>query len=222
MRNWYYFNWLCGDHIVEQHIHNLDVINWLMNDYPVRANGMGGRQVRVGDDTGQIFDHHAVEYTFENGHTMQSQCRHIRDCWNNVSEHVHGAKGYANISGGKIYDTDGKLIFESKGSRGGHQQEHHDLFADLQNGVLPNEAEYGAKSTMTAIFGRLATYSGKSIKWDDAINSEISLCDVDALTGMDNEAPVKPDANGDYPIPVPGKGAAEVCEWLDRNRRRNR
>ena len=216
MKNWYYFNWLCGDHIVEQHIHNLDVANWLMNDYPVKAQGMGGREVRTGLDTGQIFDHHAVEFTYANGHRLLSHCRHIRECWNSVSEHTHGAKGYADISGGRIFDNTGKEIFkckEGKGQRGGHQQEHHDLFADLRNGVVPNEAEYGAKSTMTSILGRLATYSGKELNWDDAINSDISLCDVDALTGMNDQAPVQPDGDSNYPCPVPGKGAKDVIDW---------
>lgn len=214
MMNWYYFNWLCGDHIVEQHIHNLDVANWLMDDYPEYAQGMGGRQVRVGVDTGQIFDHHTVEFVYPNGHRCLSQCRHQPECWGSVSEHVHGTKGYADISGGKIYNAKGEEIFKSKGSRGGHQQEHHDLFADIRNGVIPNEAEYGAKSTMTSIFGRMATYSGKMIKWSDAIESNLSLCDVDALADMNSEAPIKPDADGNYPVPVPGRGASEVCDWL--------
>lgn len=216
MKNWYYFNWLCGDHIVEQHIHNLDVANWLMNDYPVKAQGMGGRQVRTGKDNGQIFDHHAVEFTYANGHRLLSHCRHIPQTWGSVSEHTHGSKGYANIGGGVIYDNNGKELFRAKngpGQRGGHQQEHHDLFADLRNGVLPNEAEYGAKSTMTAIFGRLATYTGKELTWDDAINSNVSLCDVDALKNMNDEAPVQPDADGRYPIPVPGAGFKDVIDW---------
>ena len=204
MRNWYYFNWLCGDHINEQHIHNLDVINWLKNGFPVDAQGQGGREVRTGKDNGQIFDHHMVEYTYADGSKMLSCCRHIRGCWNSVSEHCHGTKGSANIGGGKIYDTAGETIFRSKGARGGHQQEHHDLFADLRAGKRPNEAEYGAKSTFTAILGRMATYSGQSIKWDDAINSKIVLADVDSMTSMKDEAPVKPDENGDYAIPVPG------------------
>ncbi len=216
MRNWYYFNWICGDHIVEQHIHNLDVGNWLMNDFPEKANGMGGRLVRTGKDTGQIFDHHAVEFTYANGHKMISQCRHMKECWNSVSEWVHGSKGWADISGGRIYDADGKEIFKCKegpGQRGGHQQEHHDLFADLRNGVIPNEAEYGAKSTMTSILGRLATYTGKELMWDDAINSDVKLADVDSFRSMQDEAPVKPNANGDYPVPVPGTGASDVIDW---------
>merc|ERR1712096_582199 len=78
MRNWYYYNWLCGDHICEQHIHNLDVGNWLKDDFPVKANGMGGRQVRTDKRYGEIFDHHAVEFEYADGARMFSQCRHIR------------------------------------------------------------------------------------------------------------------------------------------------
>jgi myo-inositol 2-dehydrogenase/D-chiro-inositol 1-dehydrogenase len=205
MRNWYYFNWLCGDHIVEQHIHNIDVINWLMDGYPVSAQGMGGRQVRTGDEYGQIFDHHFVEFTYANGAKMYSQCRHIKGCWNSVSEHCQGTKGRADISGAKIYDPSDTMIFQSKGTRGGHQQEHHDLFAVLRKGERPNEGDYGAYSTMTAIFGRMATYSGQMLKWDDALNSEIALADFDSLTSFDDQAPVQPLDDGSYPIPVPGK-----------------
>lgn len=213
MRNWYYFNWLCGDHIVEQHIHNLDVINWLMDDFPVSAQGQGGRLVRNYQDTGQIFDHHMVEFTYKNGHKMISQCRHIPECWNNVSEHVHGSNGHANISAAKIFDADGKQIFHSNAGRGGHQQEHHDLFADIRNGIIPNEGEYGAKSSMTSILGRLATYTGKHLNWEDAINSEISLGDVDQLKTMKDEPPVKPLANGRYPVPIPGAKYKDVIDW---------
>jgi hypothetical protein len=133
-----------------------------------------------------------------------SQCRHIRNCWNSVSEYVHGSKGRADISGGKIYDVQGQQIWRSQGARGGHQQEHHDLFADLRAGKLPNEGEYGAKSTMTSIFGRMATYSGQMIQWKDAIESNISLADVDKYTSLQDAAPVTPDEFMYYGIPVPG------------------
>ncbi len=208
MRNWYYFTWLCGDHIDEQHIHNLDVGNWLKNGYPVEANGMGGRQVRTGLDNGQIYDHHFVEFTYADGSKMFSQCRHIPGCWNAVSEHAHGSKGTADISGGKIYDQEGKLTWNTNGSRGGHQQEHHDLFAALRRGDRPNEAEYGAKSTMTAILGRMATYSGQKVTWESAINSDLMLANVDELTSYDDTAPVLPDDAGAYEVATPGKTKA--------------
>ncbi len=210
MRNWYYFNWLCGDHIDEQHIHNIDVCNWLKDAYPVTAQGSGGREVRDGKDFGQIFDHHFVEFTYDDGTKMFSQCRHIKDCWRSVSEHAHGSEGTCNISAGRIFDKDGEEIFRSRGSRGGHQQEHHDLFADLAAGRIPNEGDYGALSSMTSIFGRMATYTGKQIKWDDALNSDLSLADTDSLTSLDIEAPVQPDMEGRYPIPVPGQSWDDV------------
>jgi predicted dehydrogenase len=212
MRNWYYFNWICGDHIVEQHIHNLDVINWVMNGYPVRGQGQGGCQVRKGKDYGETFDHHFIEFTYANGATMLSQCRHIPNCWNSVSEHVHGTKGYADISGSKIYDLSGKMLHnfarlgsDGKGGGGsGHQYEHVDLFRDLRSGKTPNEGEYGALSTMTSIMGRMCTYSGAQLTWEEAINSNIVISPVEKLTSFNDEAFVKPDADGFYALPVPG------------------
>jgi predicted dehydrogenase len=205
MRNWYYFNWLCGDHINEQHIHNLDVINWLKNGAPVEANGMGGREVRRGKDHGQIFDHHFVEFTYADNSKMFSQCRHIPNTWSNVSEHAHGTKGHADISGGRLYGPDGKPIWSTNAERDGHQVEHHHLFADLREGKIPAEGEYGAMSTMTAILGRMATYSGKVIKMKDALASNLALADFASLKNLNSEAPLKPDENGNYPVPVPGQ-----------------
>ena len=206
MRNWYYFNWLCGDHIVEQHIHNLDVINWLKNAYPKTANGMGGCQVRKGKDYGETFDHHMVEFTYGDGTVMSSQCRHIPGCWNSVAEHVHGTKGYADVSGTKIYDPKGNVLYNyGRGGGDGHQQEHHDLFADLRAGRIPNEGEAGALSTMTAIFGRMATYSGQVLDWDKCLNSQIVTSPVDKFTSMQDEPPTKPNADGLYNVPMPGQ-----------------
>lgn len=207
MRNWYYFNWLCGDHITEQHIHNLDVINWLKNGYPVSAQGQGGRQVRTGIDHGEIYDHHMIEFTYADGSKMLSQCRHIPNTWSSVSEHAHGSKGTCDIGGGRITDNNGQQVWSFKPDRkwpNGWQQEHHDLFADIRNGERPNEGEYGALSTMTSIFGRMASYSGKMIKWEDALKSELVISPVDTFTGYDDTPPVTPDADGRYAIPMPG------------------
>lgn len=208
MQNWYYFNWLCGDHIVEQHIHNIDVINWIKDAYPVSAQGMGGREFRTGVDHGQIFDHHFVEYAYEDGSQLFSQCRHIPDCWSSVSESLQGTKGRAFFDGktAELTDNAGKPLWKfGRGGRGGHQQEHHDLFAQLRAGKIPNEGDYGAMSTMTAILGRMATYSGKHIKMQDALASEIVIAPVDEFHSYDDTPPVTPDKNGHYPVPVPGK-----------------
>ncbi len=205
MRNWYYFNWLCGDHITEQHIHNLDVINWLKDGFPVKAQGQGGRQVRTGIDNGEIFDHHMIEYTYGDGSKMLSCCRHIKNTWSSVSEHAHGTKGTCNIGAARILDADGNRIYSyGKGGAGGHQQEHHDLFADIRKGIIPNEGEYGAYSSMTSILGRMATYSGQEISWDDALNSQKVVSPVDKFTSMDDIPPTVPDEDGRYTIPMPG------------------
>ena len=207
MRNWYYFVWLCGDHIVEQHIHNIDVANWIKNGPPVRARGMGGRQVRVEKEYGEIFDHHAVEFFYADGSTAYSQCRHIRGCWSSVSEAAIGAKGTSDVSGNSIkYLGGGAWKYKSAKRVDPYQQEHDDLFNAIRKDLPYNEAKRGAESTMTAIFGRMATYSGHEIQWDDALNSKVvySPDDYDHLTfaSMPKSAA---NADGFYPVPVPGK-----------------
>ncbi|NND95715.1 MAG: Gfo/Idh/MocA family oxidoreductase [Pirellulaceae bacterium] len=207
LRNWYYFNWLCGDLISEQHIHNLDVINWLLDSHPIEAQGQGGREIRRGVEHGQIFDHHMIEYSYAGGVRMLSQCRQMPGCWNQVGEHIHGTNGSADISAAKIYDRGGKLIWKSdaEDTKGkGWQQEQHDLFAALRRGDKPNETQHAANSTMTAILGRLATYSGKIVRWDDAITSDVQLAAIDSLHTLDCTPPVSPSSDGHYPAPVPG------------------
>ncbi|MFK7982688.1 MAG: Gfo/Idh/MocA family protein [Saprospiraceae bacterium] len=204
MRNWYYFNWLCGDHITEQHIHNLDVGNWVKQAYPVRASGMGGREVRNGKDHGEIFDHHFVEFEYADGSIMSSQCRHIKGCQNRVSEAFHGTNGSAPKPG-VIKTRSGYTIMNhnDKKDKNPYQVEHDLLFAAVAKGEYKYaDAENGAKATMTSILGRMATYSGQTIKWDDAINSKIDL--APAKYDWNANPQVMPDANGMYPIPVPG------------------
>ncbi len=205
MRNWYYFNWLCGDHITEQHIHNLDVGNWLMGDFPIKANAQGGRQVRTGLDNGEIFDHFFVEYEYANGARMYSQCRHIRGCFNSVSEHAYGTKGSSNMSGSQISPNSGeRWRFDRKKRKAGHQQEQLDLIDAIARGEIYNEGEYGAKSTMTSILGRHAAYSGKWVTFEDSLNSTMQLMPNGELN-WNSKPPTTPDENGRYPIPVPGK-----------------
>jgi myo-inositol 2-dehydrogenase/D-chiro-inositol 1-dehydrogenase len=201
MRNWYYFVWICGDHIVEQHIHNLDVINWVKKGSPVRAQGMGGCEVRKGPDYGEIFDHHAVEFEYEDGSRCFSYCRHINGCWSNVSEHVVGTKGSCDVSGHTIRGEN-PWRFRDKG-RNPYQQEHDDLFAAIRDDKPYNEAEYGAMSSMTAILGRLATYSGKVVEMKEALNSSIET--MPKTLDWDASPPVRPGDDGMYPRAVPGK-----------------
>jgi len=202
--NWYHFNWLSGDQICEQHIHNLDVGCWVKNAYPIECNGMGGREMRMdGDATkSQIFDHTACEFTFADGSKMFSQGRHLAGSWNQVDEFAHGTKGNAKPSG----TIEGPNAWAFKGkSPNGHQQEQHDLIEALMAGDIYNEGEYGAKSTFTAILGREACYSGKSIKWDDLLAKGRNLAPgIDDYT-LDSLPPTVPGADGKYEFPVPGK-----------------
>ena len=202
MRNWYYFNWLCGDHIVEQHIHNLDVCNWIMGGPPVTAQGQGGREVRNGVDHGEIFDHHMVEFTYADGTKMLSQCRHIRSCYNSVSEYAHGSEGTANISAGRITGVGGWDWRFRGDDPDNYQVEHDVLFRAIREDRPHHEAEYGALSTMTSIFGRMATYSGKRISWKDALASELDLS-PESYT-WDGRPQPQPDDRGAYPAPIPG------------------
>ncbi|MEP6664455.1 MAG: dehydrogenase, partial [Verrucomicrobiota bacterium] len=168
----------------------------------VRCHGMGGRQVRTGPDSGEIFDHHAVEYEYADGSHLFSQCEQIQGCWNSVSEHVIGTKGTCDISGHDIRGAN-EWKFKQEGARDPYQQEHDDLFDAIRTDKPYNEAEYGAISTMTAIMGRMATYSGKMVEWDEAFNSKIDL--AAKVLAWDANPPTMPDSNGHYPIPVPGK-----------------
>jgi len=203
MRNWYYFVWLGGDHIVEQHIHNLDVANWVLKGYPVKARGMGGRQVRTGKEFGEIYDHHAVEFFYENGATNFSQCRHIRGCWSNVSEHAVGSKGICDVSGYSIKPKGGEGWRYKGKDKDPYQVEHDDLFAAIRNNQPYNEAFNGAKSTMTAILGRLATYSGVEVSWEDALNSTVDLHPDSYSWDTTPKTLAGPD--GFYPVAIPGK-----------------
>ncbi len=212
MRNWYFFNWICGDHITEQHIHNLDVINWLKDSYPVKAQGMGGRQVRTDKIYGEIYDHHMIEYTYADGSKMLSACRHQQGTWRQVNEFAHGSNGDCHIGAGKItLHNGGEIKYNRpKGEPGGHQNEHHDLFASLRQGKIPNEAAYGAKSTMTSIMGRMATYTGRELSWEECFQSKLALANVDELKTFDDKAPVQPNENLEYAISMPGKNNVKV------------
>ncbi len=199
MRNWYYFNWLCGDHIVEQHVHNIDVINWIKDGFPVRAQGQGGRQVRDGPDHGEIFDHHFVEFEYADGSRFYSQCRH-QPGWATVSEYAQGTRGRADISG---YRIEGERKWRYEGDDTNPYQAQQDaLFDAIQNNKPFNEVDYSAKSTLTAIMGRMCTYSNRMISWEDAYDSKLSIS-PDRFA-WDADPPTLPDENGRYPVPQPG------------------
>ena len=209
VRNWFYFNWLCGDHIVEQHVHQLDVANWILGGYPVSVQGTGSRAWRTGQEYGEIYDNHAVEFTYADGSVIYSQCRHFEGASNRVDETFQGTGGKVYLSAankGILWDQNGKEIFNyaGKGDPNPYQSEHDELFAAVAKGEYKfADAEYGAKSTFTGIIGRMATYSGKVLSWDEALASEISLMPEELR--WDALPKILPDENGFYPVAQPGK-----------------
>ena len=176
LRNWLYFTWLSGDHIVEQHVHNLDVINWATNSHPVRAVGMGGRQVRTSPEYGHIFDHFAIDYEFENGMHVLSMARQIEGCENSVSEALVGTKGSVDLADRRLYQIKGPNRWQFKGKeQDSYLQEHTDLIEAIRAAKPLNELKNVAESTLTAIMGRMSAYTGKAVTWEQALNSSEDL-----------------------------------------------
>ena len=195
-RNWLYFAWLSGDHICEQHIHNLDVVNWAMGGPPVKCTGLGGREVRTDAKYGNIFDHHAVDYEYADGRQCMSMCRQIDGTDGRVEEVIHGTRGrsisrpgYAVIEGANAWRF-------SDDYRNPYMVEHADLIASITgSGPHLNEGKRVAESTLTAIMGRMSTYTGKTVTWEHAMNSQLDLSPPEyAFTALETA-----------PVAVPGK-----------------
>lgn len=174
LRNWNYFTWLSGDHIVEQHVHNLDIMNWVIGTHPIKALAMGGRQARPNQNYGHIYDHFAVEYEYPNGVRMFSQCRQMDHCESKVEEAIVGLKGYSNckdwirFSGGQSWRYRDPDVNP-------YQAEHANLITSIRAGTPLNEAQAIAESTLTGIMGRESAYSGQSVEWEQALNSKMRL-----------------------------------------------
>jgi predicted dehydrogenase len=170
-RNWLYFTWLSGDHITEQHVHNIDVLNWAIGSHPEKCMAMGGRQMRTAPEYGNIFDHFAVEFEYPDGQRVLSMCRQTPGCASRVSECIVGAKGriYASGSGARI---EGEKPYRFEGqSPNPYVQEHADLIASIRNGKVLNEGRQVAESTMCAIMGRISAYTGQEISWKWAMET---------------------------------------------------
>jgi predicted dehydrogenase len=187
LRNWLYFTYLSGDHIVEQHIHNMDVCNWALGRHPVKAVSLAGRQVRTDAAYGHVFDHFATEYEYEGGAKVVSMCRQIDGCANRVSEHLVGTKGTSNAN--TWIQGEGAWRFE--GDRPNpYVEEHRHLIAAIKSGNRINEGVQVAESTMTAILGRMAAYTGQEVTWEQAMASAESLVPDEMSFGPMAVAPV--------------------------------
>jgi predicted dehydrogenase len=201
-RNWFYFDYIGGDGIVEQHIHNIDVANWFLGTLPERAYGTGGRSVRIGPQFGNIYDHFATEFTHPKGVVVNSFWRHHQGAQSRVGELFLGSKGRAQP--GTIWDRDGKELWKYEGPRVNAQQvEQDELVAHIRENKPINMAEEAANSTMTALLGRQACYSGNSIPWGRGLNAKDKM--VPDADDFGADVPAKPGPDGLYPAPVPGK-----------------
>jgi myo-inositol 2-dehydrogenase / D-chiro-inositol 1-dehydrogenase len=212
IRNYSNFTWLNGTFMLDWLIHNLDVCCWVKDAWPVSAQGQGGRQVRTEHD--QLFDHYSVEFTFPDGTRLMAQGRHMTGCWGFFGDVILGATGSAVLGEGiaypKIYKGHDRskenVLWEHKGQTENPYQVEHDLLFDAIRQDKPyNETERSAKSAMTGILGRMAAESGQTITWDEALASKVELAPgLDQYT-WDSNPPAMPDADGRYPIAMPGR-----------------
>jgi myo-inositol 2-dehydrogenase / D-chiro-inositol 1-dehydrogenase len=174
IRNWLYFTWLSGDHIVEQHMHNIDVANWVLGGHPVRASGVGGRQSRTDPAYGHIFDHFAIDFEYANGARIHSVCRQVDGARNFVGERFAGTRGSSDargwIRGENAWERDRSVRVPNA-----YVQEHVDFIASIRAGKPLNEGRQVAESTLTAIMGREAAYTGQDVTWDQIASAEQNL-----------------------------------------------
>ncbi len=193
LRNWYHFVWLCGDHIVEQHVHNLDVACWAIGAHPVKAVGMGGRQVIHDPEYGQSYDHFAIDYEFPEDVHVMSMCRQIPGCENNVSETITGTAGSFHSNGFQFTGKSNSRI-RARGINP-YVQEHVDLLESIVSGKPLNELKQVAESTLVAIMGRMSAYTGKAVTWEQALNSRLDTFPAH----LDIHGPME-----EPPVPRPG------------------
>jgi myo-inositol 2-dehydrogenase/D-chiro-inositol 1-dehydrogenase len=228
IRDWVNWCWLSGDHIVEQHVHNLDVMNWFFGTHPVKAVGMGSRLRRV---TGDQYDNFSIDYAFDNGFHVASMCRQINGCWNSVSERLQGTKGSTNcqntilgLDGAELWkydyplDKDGKPT--SRVSVDPYLQEHIDFVTSIRNNAAFNELENTAISTMVGIMGRISAYTGKETTWDEMMNSDLKLGPTVFVFGPVDIPKDVPIAGEAYVPPTPEQLAALAKRRAERQAQR--
>jgi predicted dehydrogenase len=199
IRNWLYFTWMSGDHICEQHVHNIDVVNWAMDAHPVRALGMGGRQMRTDPKWGHIFDHFAVDFEYSSGAHLMSMCRQMEGCDQAVAEVLVGTKGTCTTDDGQhAYWIKGEKPwrFPRDQANKPYVQEHADLIASIRAGAPINEMQRAAESALTAIMGRMSAYTGRVVTWEQALHSKEDLMPAKLDWAMSLPIP---------PVAMPGK-----------------
>ncbi|MCS7272835.1 MAG: Gfo/Idh/MocA family oxidoreductase [Fimbriimonadales bacterium] len=199
LRNWLFYTWLAGDQPVEQFVHNIDVMNWVMGSVPVRAIGMGGRQARTAPEYGDVYDHFAIEYEYPNGVRVVAMCRQMDNVAYRVSNLVVGSEGTALMQQFTDFYVRGKQTWEpGKQWPNPYVEEHRVLLQSIRKGEPINETRTIAESTLTAIMGRMAAYTGKVVSWNDVMNSKLNY--VERVLNIDYDSPAPRD-----PVPIPGR-----------------
>ncbi len=201
--NQYHFNWLSGDDVPQTLIHNLDRARWALREQvPMRAHGMGGRSTLRGEIYGNVFDHHAVVYEFASGVKMYALCRTIDNCYNENSSLLIGTKG-------RCYTTQTRIEGETKWQYSGvkanpYDVEHVELFKAIRSGKPLNNGEYMVPSTLTVVMGQFSCYTGQEVTWEQITASDFYYPPRPEECRIDMEPPVRPDADGIYPVFTPG------------------
>ena len=207
VNNWYHFNWLSGDHIVEQHVHNIDVANWVLDRLPESAYGVGGRQNRVPGQSSEIYDHHALSFVYPGGVRIASQCRQFPGGDGRVNEEFQGTKGFVKI--GEITDYKGNVLWKFEGkSDNPYQVEHDELHDAIRNDKPLNNAFYGTTSSFSAVLGRTATYTGRQVGYDELMATGFRT--MPEPVTWETVPPVVPDKDGNYPLPMPATYKVEA------------
>jgi predicted dehydrogenase len=205
LRNWLYFTWLSGDHITEQHVHNLDAVNWALGSHPIRCMGMGGRQSRTQPEYGHCFDHFAIDYEYPGGVHALSMARQADGSASRVEEVIQGTKGRSVSTSGQTRFEGGRNWSFTAENPNPYVQEHRNLHASIRGEQARlNEARRIAESTLTAIMGRMSAYSGRELTWDEVLNSNMDLSPPSySFTTLDVPA-----------IPVPGRTDPHDSLWM--------
>ena len=204
--NWYHFRWLSGDDVTQSLIHNLDRATWAMREQtPVKAHGLGGRPSSFGEVYGNVFDHHSVVYEYANGVRMYALCRTQNGCYDEYSSAYFGTKGVRRLWPMSRYTIEGETKWKYRGSmRDPHELEHVALFAAIRSGNPVNCGDYMTSSTLTAVMGQLTCYSGKELTREQVAKSDFVFTPKVEDVRLDMKPTVTPDANGSYPVPMPG------------------
>jgi predicted dehydrogenase len=203
-KTWYHFNWLSGDDVPQSMVHTIDTAQWaLREETPVSAHGLGGRSASIATVYGNVFDHHTCVFEYASGARVYGMVRTQHGCHGEVATKLFGTKGNAHVDGRRIW---GAVNWRFEGKvPGGHQQEQIDFMAAIRAGETINNGLYMARSTRIGIMGQLACYTGKKLTWDQVCKSGFSYPPTSGEINFEIDPPVKPDANGIYPVPVPGK-----------------